>query len=493
MHVCFAATFLSSPHIVVVSPWKGVLNTGMDIFWAAPPVSRTLTAAVVLTSAAVYGGLLSGMRVVFYRPWILTLFPQLWRLVTPFLLTGPKLGMILDPYFLYTYGSSLETESARFTQPGDFFVYLVFVCSTILLTSGFLLQGMIFLAPLTVALAYTYAQDNPTRNIIFYIVTFQVKWLPYAMLAMTFVMNGPQQTMHEATGLVAAHLRRKFLLPLAAMSVQYDVVLDVVGEDSAATPNAITIERKAKRHLRNTPSRSSSPALDKDGLDDLDSKALTSALSTSLPSYPPKDHTLLLITPTNLKQLSPMPPVNPIPLLVASIGNPAPAYSNTLHSAGHTVLQNLKSLLFNPVFVKDRSLANGLVSEGDNGWTLWQSPSLMNVSGNAVGDAWKKWRATHEEGALVIVHDELERPLGKVTVRRQGGSARGHNGIKSIMSALPSTPFVRIGIGIGRPESREPADVAKYVLRKMTQQERDRIENCALEVLGALRNISDGP
>ncbi|KAK5013986.1 Der1-like family-domain-containing protein [Cryomyces antarcticus] len=178
----------------------------MDIFWAAPPVSRTLTAAVVLTSVAVYGGLLSGMRVVFYRPWLLTLFPQLWRLATPFLLTGPKLGMILDPYFLYTYGSSLETESARFIQPGDFFVYLVFVCSTILATSGFLLQGMIFLAPLTVALAYTYSQDNPTRKITFYIVTFQVKWLPYAMLAMTFVMNGPQQTMHEATGLVAAHL-----------------------------------------------------------------------------------------------------------------------------------------------------------------------------------------------------------------------------------------------------------------------------------------------
>ncbi|KAK5125561.1 hypothetical protein LTR16_003304 [Cryomyces antarcticus] len=276
----------------------------------------------------------------------------------------------------------------------------------------------------------------------------------------------------------------------APTSVQNDVVLDVVGANASPSRRE---QRKAKRRRRNTPVRSSSPALDNYDLDDVGSKALTSPLSTSLHSYPPKDLRPLLITPTNLKQLSSMPPVNPIPLLVASIGNPAPTYSNTLHSAGHTVLQNLKSLLFNPVFVKDRSLANGLVSEGDNGWTLWQSPSLMNVSGKAVGDAWKKWRVTHGEGALVIVHDELERPLGKVTVRRQGGSARGHNGIKSIMSALPSTPFVRIGIGIGRPESREPADVAKYVLRKMTQQERDRIENCALEVLGALRNISDGP
>ena len=60
--------------------------------------------------------------------------PEIWRLVTPFLITGPQLGLILDPYFLYTYGSQLELECARFSQPGDFFVYIMFVCTTILVS-----------------------------------------------------------------------------------------------------------------------------------------------------------------------------------------------------------------------------------------------------------------------------------------------------------------------------------------------------------------------
>lgn len=81
-------------------------------------------------------GLIDPYYVVFlsYKIFTLASLPQIWRLVTPLILTGPKLGMILDPYFLYSYGSQLETGAARFSQPGDFFVYLVFVCSIILVS-----------------------------------------------------------------------------------------------------------------------------------------------------------------------------------------------------------------------------------------------------------------------------------------------------------------------------------------------------------------------
>lgn len=81
-------------------------------------------------------GLIEPYLVVFIRQHVFTItkVPQLWRLVTGFILTGPKLGMILDPYFLYTYGSALETEAARFSQPGDFFVYLIFVALVILVS-----------------------------------------------------------------------------------------------------------------------------------------------------------------------------------------------------------------------------------------------------------------------------------------------------------------------------------------------------------------------
>ncbi|KAK5134917.1 hypothetical protein LTR08_006007 [Meristemomyces frigidus] len=178
-----------------------------DMFWAAPPVSRTITAAAVLLSVPTWMGLINPYYVVFLRHKLLTLtaLPEVWRLVTPFILTGPKFGLLMDPYFLYTYGSQLETGAARFTQPGDFFTYLVFVCFIILMIGGVYLQGVMLLSPLTLALAYTYAQENPNRQLNYFIVTFSAKWLPYSMLAMTFVMASPQEALLQATGLLAAH------------------------------------------------------------------------------------------------------------------------------------------------------------------------------------------------------------------------------------------------------------------------------------------------
>ena len=94
-----------------------------------------MTAAAVITSIIVWSGIVNPYYVVFLRRSIFKLWvPQLWRLITPFLVTGPKLGIILDPYFLYTYGKALETESSRFSQPGDFLVFLLFACTVIVVS-----------------------------------------------------------------------------------------------------------------------------------------------------------------------------------------------------------------------------------------------------------------------------------------------------------------------------------------------------------------------
>ena len=89
-----------------------------------------------MLSVTVYSGFIDPYYVVYlnYKIFSWKGLPQIWRLVTPFLLTGPKFGLLMDPYFLYTYGSQLETEASRFTQPGDFFVYLVFVALVILVS-----------------------------------------------------------------------------------------------------------------------------------------------------------------------------------------------------------------------------------------------------------------------------------------------------------------------------------------------------------------------
>ncbi|EOA89405.1 uncharacterized protein SETTUDRAFT_167886 [Exserohilum turcica Et28A] len=206
------------------------------------------------------------------------------------------------------------------------------------------------------------------------------------------------------------------------------------------------------------------------------------------------------------------------PLLVASIGNPGATYANTLHSAGHIVTSHLSHAKNYTPFQKGLSglvsrpspthLAFGLTgfrrveTERDvyEDWTFWQSASLMNVSGSGVKRAYNEWlreirRATGEsglQGRLVVVHDELESALGKVTVRDGASSAKGHNGIKSCQQQLGGVKWWRVGVGIGRPESRDPNVVSKYVLGKMTAFQRDQLEKSAVPVFKALEDIAAG-
>lgn len=69
-----------------------------------------------------------------------------------------------------------------------------------------LFGGMTFLQALSLAYAYTYAQDNPGRQVSFFIITFDSKFLPYSMLLMTFIIDGPEAALTQLSGLLAAHM-----------------------------------------------------------------------------------------------------------------------------------------------------------------------------------------------------------------------------------------------------------------------------------------------
>lgn len=251
-----------------------------------------------------------------------------------------------------------------------------------------------------------------------------------------------------------------------------------------------------------------------------------SSAATKPPNNPPKarknrqpnttaDPDIAASTPQSL--VVAMPPANPLPLLVCSIGNPGATYANTLHSAGHIVTSFIAERKVYQPFSKGLS---GLVSRPDDtrlsfsltgfkkvqgapptaedDWTFWQSLSLMNVSGVGVKKAYAAWLAElrrrtspTQEGRLVVVHDELESALGKVSVRESGASARGHNGLKSCQQQLGGVKWWRVGVGIGRPESRDPNVVSRYVLGKMSSQERNGLERGASGVVDALRAIAE--
>lgn len=184
-----------------------------------------------------------------------------------------------------------------------------------------------------------------------------------------------------------------------------------------------------------------------------------------------------------------------VPLLICSIGNPG-AYKNTLHSSGHYVLQRINEHLGGAPFRKSRQHGSGLLSKvvGPQGavWTLWQSTSYMNDSGKGVMAAYREWLREAEGGKLVIIHDQLEHELARVSlITKPTSSIKGHNGLKSIKASLGETPFARIGIGIGRPVSREPDDVARYVLRRMTPAEMDHMDRSVDKVIESLERIDN--
>lgn len=168
--------------------------------------------------------------------------------------------------------------------------------------------------------------------------------------------------------------------------------------------------------------------------------------------------------------------------LVVSLGNPLPKYQS-LHSAGHFVLNGLARSLRQPEFREMKlGTQNCLVSQGPK-YTLVQSPTLMNVSGPFVARAWKHMLNQHDAASLslVIVHDELERELGVVKLTAWERSPKGHNGIKSVKAALsqdkyPQSPFVRIAVGIGRPATRDAETVSKYVLSQISAGHRQALE-----------------
>ncbi|KAA8911145.1 peptidyl-tRNA hydrolase [Sphaerosporella brunnea] len=188
-------------------------------------------------------------------------------------------------------------------------------------------------------------------------------------------------------------------------------------------------------------------------------------------------------------------------LLVCSIGNPGSAYRNTRHSAGHSILELLRESLQFPTFSAERGYNGGLLSRSsyDDTYTLFQSGSLMNVSGKPVKTAWQAFQRElpsqeeRERALLVVLHDELEKPLGQVKLKKTGSPA-GHNGLISIIAQLHTKDFLRLGIGIGRPVSHESDVVAKYVLGKFTPRERDVLESQSLEkILQQLKQISEMP
>ena len=152
------------------------------------------------------------------------------------------------------------------------------------------------------------------------------------------------------------------------------------------------------------------------------------------------------------------------------LGNPGDKYRLTRHNAGYMVLDALagsRDVIYRRSWFYRAQL--GVVKE--NGMLLVKPETFMNRSGLTVRRL-SRWRRLPVE-RLVAVVDDTSLPPGSIRVRSKGG-AGGHNGLKSMISALGTEQFVRVRVGIGQP-SGEGA-LIEYVLSGFSETERHAVE-----------------
>ena len=147
--------------------------------------------------------------------------------------------------------------------------------------------------------------------------------------------------------------------------------------------------------------------------------------------------------------------------LVVGLGNPGARYRDTRHNLGRRAVE----LIADELGGSWRSRWNGRVSElrdEDERLALLVPETFMNESGRSVAPALRFYKLPPER--LVVVHDELDLELGDVRAK-QGGGLAGHNGLRSLAEALGTQDFLRVRIGIGRPERGDRRPVADWVLQ----------------------------
>ena len=172
--------------------------------------------------------------------------------------------------------------------------------------------------------------------------------------------------------------------------------------------------------------------------------------------------------------------------VIAGLGNPGAEYANTPHSIGFEAVDALARSA--GAAWKRSSSFNGELAQCVLGGTkvlLVKPATFMNLSGDCIAPAVRYHNADAAED-LIVISDDIDLPVGRIRIRK-GGSAGGHNGLKSVIERTGTADFVRLRLGVGR-DARDRANVIGHVLGKFSPEDRkvmDEVVAKAAEAAGA--------
>jgi PTH1 family peptidyl-tRNA hydrolase len=167
--------------------------------------------------------------------------------------------------------------------------------------------------------------------------------------------------------------------------------------------------------------------------------------------------------------------------IVAGLGNPGPRYRNTRHNLGFLLLDRLAERL---QVRFDKEKHQGMIAQGLNEGQkviLVKPQTFMNRSGDCLAAVCRN--VIFDPADLLVVVDDINLPLGRIRFRA-GGSAGGHNGLKSIIERLGSPEFHRMRMGVG--DERKTPELAGHVLSTFLPEERGAVEDMLDRGTGAV-------
>lgn len=173
--------------------------------------------------------------------------------------------------------------------------------------------------------------------------------------------------------------------------------------------------------------------------------------------------------------------------LIVGLGNPGQEYNNTRHNIGFMCLDHFAKNQSSPQF---KEKFNGLYSKfniNSEPIILLKPLSYMNLSGTVVKKFADYFKIEPQD--ILIIHDDLDMPVGKVKLKK-GGSSGGHNGIKNIISELNTENFNHLKLGISKNNNY---DIKDYVLGQFTSQDKQIIDDLMPTIDQIIHDIITNP
>ena len=177
--------------------------------------------------------------------------------------------------------------------------------------------------------------------------------------------------------------------------------------------------------------------------------------------------------------------------LIVGLGNPGLSYAHNRHNIGFRCLRHFAKSQGIRFDRKQGKARIGLGEVAGGAVVLARPQTFINLSGESVSRLVRKFNIDLDD--LIVIHDDLDLPLGKMRIRT-GGSSGGHKGVDSIIACLGSRDFARLRVGIGRPvaftESLEDGEaVVSYVLSDFTLEEERVVGGAIARASQALASI----